>query len=147
MNRTVSNHENRTRDAALADESSSLCLPGRGLTLTDLLEALDVLRRRLARSTRGCEGAFAGYDVLDLSGWEDGNGDARIRFTARLVSDEDARQTVEYSAGPCVHRDGRCHPLDEGQYVWARGTTVALAPPKARPAQASHPFVIASPHR
>lgn len=146
MNQAVTTRDAHAR-ATVRTPARSLCLPGRDLTLTELMRVLDGLRRELARSTRGHEGAFAGYDVLNLSGWEDGDEERSIRLTARLVSDEDTRQTVEYSAAPCDHADGRCHPLEGDQYLRARGTTVALAAPQVRPAWSLGSWEIASPYR
>lgn len=148
MSQALTTYESHTvTERTAGAPTSSLCLPGRGLTLTELLQVLDVLRRQLARSTRGHEGAFAGFDVLDVSAWQDGDREGSVRFTARVVSDGDTSQTVEYSAGPCAHVNGRCHPVMGDEYLRARGTTVALARPQARPAPLPRPFLIASPHR
>lgn len=112
-------------DAAPGTES--VCLPGRDFTLTTLLGTLDALRRRLARTTRGHEGAFAGFDVLDISEWRDCGAEASIRFTARLVSNETSSQTVEYDAIACAHASGDCQPEEAAKpYIRARGRTVAL---------------------
>lgn len=124
----------------------SLCLPARALTMTELLRILDVLRRRLARSTRGREGAFAGFDVLDVAGWQDVADDSAVLFAARLVSSTDAAQVVEYSATRCTHEHGVCR--GEGHatpYVQATGATVGLG----RPTSTVLPvrFTIAAPHR
>lgn len=74
----------RVGDAALVTEA--VCLSGRGLTLTSVLNTLDILRRRLAATTRGLEGAFAGFDVFDISAWRSCEDKAAIVFysSARL---------------------------------------------------------------
>lgn len=125
-----------------------MCLPGRGLTITELLRVLDVLRRRLARNTRGREGAFAGFDALDVAGWQEGAEDERILFSARLVTNGSATQVVDYEATKCAHVGGAC--LQTGTrdaYVRATGTTVGLAPRTAPNSPTSTLFTIASPHR
>ena len=59
-------------DVEAGMRTTSLCVQGRVLTLSELLRALDVLRRSLARRTRGEEGAFPGFDVLEVSSWQEG---------------------------------------------------------------------------
>jgi len=125
-----------------------MCLPGRGLTITELLRVLDVLRRRLARNTRGREGAFAGFDALDVAGWQVRAEEERILFSARLVADGPATQVVDYEATTCAHVDGACLRTGTSEtYVRASGTTVGLASPARRRPQASTRFSVASPHR
>lgn len=124
-----------------------MCLPGRDLTLAELFRALDVLRRRLARASRGREGAFAGFDALDISGWQEHEEDERVLFSARLVEDGPAAQVVAYEATRCVHACGACLQTGSGAaYVRASGTTVGLGHHETRRPHAAR-FSIASPHR
>ena len=127
--------------------TEQLCLPGNGLTLTEMFRVLDVLRRRLARNTRGQEGAFAGFDVLDVSGWHYDAESTPILFSARRVADDRKSQVVKYVASRCAHHDGLCHGTATGDpVVQAGGTTVGLgqsAPVTSDPRRLS----IASPHR
>lgn len=113
--------------AAAGPVTEQLCLPGKGLTLAELLRVLDVLRRRLARHTRGQEGAFAGFDVLDVSRWQPEAEAGPILFTARRVADDSRSQVVEYAASACLHHDGLCHGTATAEpFVRASGTTIGL---------------------
>lgn len=125
----------------------SICLPGQGLTLSELLQVLDELRRRLARETRGREGAFAGFDSLDVARWQDGAESAPVLFTARVVSNHTSSQVVEYLATQCRHTQEICHRDAVGDpYVAARGRTVGLGHKPSSTAAARH-FSIATPNR
>lgn len=109
--------------------TSSSCMQERVLTLSELLRGLDVLRKRLARRTRGEEGAFPGFDVFELSSWQDDQENGPVRLIAALVSDTPSTQTVEYLATRCLHTDGICQSRGtDDAYFRARGTTIALPP-------------------
>lgn len=150
MNQLVTFRESETGPATEVDPPTrSLCVQGGGLTLAGLFRVLDVLRRELARAARGNEGAFAGFDVLDVSAWRGDDEVGRVRFTARVVSEAHTSQTVAYTASRCSHTDGGCQDSDTSEvYLRASGRTVALPNrrPTPRPPQAPS-FVIASPHR
>lgn len=125
----------------------SLCLPGRALTLTEMLRALDVLRRRIARSTRGREGAFAGFDCLDVSHWDEDAEGASVVFTAELVADEGRTQVVQYTASRCHHHAGECRTdTARTPYLRGSGRTVGLSAARAHREDVMR-FTIASPHR
>ena len=127
--------------------AESICLPGQGLTLTELLRVLDVLRRRVARESRGREGAFAGFDSLDVSRWRDCGERAPVLFTARVVSEQSNSQVVEYLAYQCSHTHGNCHRDPAGDpYVVASGRTVGLGQ-KPSDTDAVLRFSIATPNR
>lgn len=126
--------------------TEKLCLPGRGLTVTELLRVLDILRRRVARDTRGREGVFAGFDRLDIAGWAGDNDAAHVLLTARVVNDDGASQLVEYAAMECAHPPGVCEDTGaSAPLVRGVGRTVGLrlTPPTTPPRR----FAVASPHR
>lgn len=126
--------------------TETICLPGHGLTLTELLRVLDVLRRRLARRTRGREGAFAGFDMLDVARWRDGAESVPVLFRATAVSGDRASQVVQYAATACIHVHGVCRGTGAGDaFVVASGRTVGLADRFVAPS--ANRFAIASPTR
>lgn len=136
--------EARSSSSEVPGPLESMCLPGRALTLTEMMRVLDVLRRRLARATRGREGAFAGFDSLDVSKWDQESEAGSVVFTARLVADEGGSQVVEYVASRCDHRSGECGGVGP-IYVSGVGRTIALVP--ATPVSAPRRFAIAAPRR
>jgi hypothetical protein len=140
-------HDGPTETNVVGTRTASLCTQGRVGILSDLLRTLEELRRRLTRQTRGCEGAFPGFDALDVSSWPDGIEERPIQLIATVVSDTASSQTVEFVAVECLHTNGMCHAGTDA-LLRARGTTVALARRRAAVRNSnSHQFVIAPPHR
>ena len=73
-------------------------LSARRLRHDDIIKAFDTLRRRVARTSRGREGAFAGFDRLELAPAMYEDLDGRVVCTAVLVSATPRAQVVAYEA-------------------------------------------------
>lgn len=133
--------------ASVEAPTSSVCVSGGELTVAGVFRALDLLRRRTARSSRGQQGAFAGFDAIDVAGWQEGAEGKPILFQARLVAQDARTQTVSFTAMACRHADGECRQQGEGPtLVHARGKTVGL-PAAVQSRASARRFAIASPHR
>lgn len=77
-------------------------LPARGLTSVDVLRIFDILRRRFSIGLSGTEGAFAGYDDLELSPIP-GCPEGRLRLTVQLVDTHPRCHRVAYEAALVAH--------------------------------------------
>ena len=73
-------------------------LPARRLRHDDITRGFDTLRRRVARTSCGRDGAFAGFDRLELAPAPDEDQDGRVVLTAVLVSASPSAQVVSYEA-------------------------------------------------
>lgn len=97
-----------------------------GATVSDILRSFESLRRELAKQTRGVEGAFAGYDSLELR-HDALDPDSELIVSAAVVSGSEATQTVRFSA----YEDVTSCQRSSGSVCVADGVgrTVALARP------------------
>jgi hypothetical protein len=136
--------------SAIAPEADaptvSLCLPGSELALGDVLRTFETLRRSLATTCTGSEGAFAGFDRLDVSSWSGEAEEGHVVFEAQLVAEDGRSHVADYTASRCDHRDGECErrATDE-RFIEGRGRTVGLR--AAVGSRSGAYFAIAAPHR
>jgi len=94
----VSGTMHEARPAVTHPVIEQMDLPAGGLRHDDITRAFDTLRRRVSRSSCGREGAFAGFDRLELAPASDEDQDGRVIFTAVLVSATPGAQVVAYEA-------------------------------------------------
>lgn len=106
--------------------NESVCLPGETLDLDGALRAADHLRRKVARTARGAEGSFVGYDELDVAGWANERTEGPVVVVAAVIDEGPSSQTVEYTAVACDHSFGDHRPASSGHLLLGRGKTVGL---------------------
>ena len=121
----VSGATHRTSPALAHPVIERLDLPARRARHDDITRGFDTLRRKVARTACGRDGAFAGFDRLELAAVPDEDEDGRVVLTAVLVSATPSAQVVAYEAarirGDSTSGDGDRHLIAQGV-----GRTVAL---------------------
>jgi hypothetical protein len=121
----VSGTMHEARPAVTHPVIEQMDLPAGGLRHDDITKAFDTLRRRVSRTSCGREGAFAGFDRLELAPDSDEDRDGRVVLTAVLVSATPGAQVVAYEAARI-----RENSPDSGQrrlIAQGVGRTVGLA--------------------
>ncbi|RYP88085.1 hypothetical protein EKO23_04385 [Nocardioides guangzhouensis] len=108
------------------DETCVLTIyPDHPLTVDRVLRRLELLRRRLSARWCGLEGAFAGYDQLQV-GDHEGIFDGTVHLHARLIRADHSSHVVELTAtrpvDPAATLDGQA----VGEAILVHGVGRAL---------------------